>query len=117
MTHRKQYSAEYKSTMALTAIQGDGTVAELSQKYEIHANTIVKWKREALDGMKETFARKGKKDFSQEANIKTLQAKIGELVVKQHLKTPQSGSRQMAHYSRWFQTPILLGRVSSHRRQ
>jgi hypothetical protein len=32
-----------------------------TQKYEIHANMAVKWKREAFDGMKETLARKGKK--------------------------------------------------------
>jgi transposase len=82
MTKRKQYSVEYKSKVALAAIRGDGTMAELSRKYGIHANMIVKWKREALDGMKETFTKKGKKDFSQEADMKTLQAKIGELIVE-----------------------------------
>jgi transposase len=51
MAKRKQYSIEYKSKVALAAIRGDGTIAELSQKYGIHANMIVKWKREALDGV------------------------------------------------------------------
>ena len=46
----------YKSKVALVEIRGDGTIAELSRKYGIHANMIVKWKREALEGMKETFA-------------------------------------------------------------
>jgi transposase len=64
--------------MALAAIRGDGTVAELSRRYVIHANMAVKWKREVFDSMKEAFASKGKKDFSQEADMKTLQAKIGE---------------------------------------
>ncbi len=83
MAKRKQYSIEYKSKVALAAIRGDGTIAELSQKYSIHANMIVKWKREALDGVKETFTRKSKsKDVGQEADIKTLQAKIGELIVE-----------------------------------
>jgi transposase len=82
MTERTQYSAEYKSKVALAAIQGDGNLAELSREYEIHANMIMKWKREALDGMKETIARKSKKGFSQEAGINTLQAKISELVVE-----------------------------------
>ena len=83
MAKRKQYSIEYKSKVALAAIRGDGTIAELSQKYGIHANMIVKWKREALDGVKETFARKSKsKNVGQEADIKTLQAKIGELIVE-----------------------------------
>ena len=82
MTKRNQYSVEYKSKVALAAIRGDGTMAELSLKYRIHANMIVKWKREALGGMKETFTKKGKEDFSQEADMKTLQEKIGELIVE-----------------------------------
>ena len=40
MAKRKQYSIEYKSKVALAAIGGDGTIAELSQKYGIHANMI-----------------------------------------------------------------------------
>lgn len=83
MAKRKQYSIEFKTKVALAAIRGDGTIAELSQQYGIHANMITKWKREAQDGMKDTFARKGgKKDLSHEADIKTLQAKIGELIVE-----------------------------------
>ena len=64
MTKRIQYSSEYKSKVALAAIRGDGTMAELSRKYGIHANMIVKWKQEALEGMKETFARKNKSHAS-----------------------------------------------------
>ena len=82
MAKRKQYSAEFKTKVALAAIRGDGTIAELAQKYATHANMITKWKREALDGMKEGFAKKGKKDLSHEDEIKTLQAKVGELIVE-----------------------------------
>jgi len=82
MAKRRQYSADFKAKVALAAIRGDGTMAELSQKYGIHANMIAKWKREALEGMKESLSRKGKKDLSQEEEIKTLQAKIGELIVE-----------------------------------
>ena len=82
MAKRKQYSAEFKTKVALAAIRGDGTIAELAQKYGTHANMITKWKREALDGMKEGFAKTGKKDLSHEDEIKTLQAKVGELIVE-----------------------------------
>jgi transposase len=83
MAKRKQYSIEYKSKVALAAIRGDGTMAELSRKYGIHANMITKWKQEALDGVKDTFAKKSKnKDVGHEGDIKTLQAKIGELIVE-----------------------------------
>ena len=82
MAKRKQYSIDFKSKVALAAIRGDGTIAELSQKYGIHANMIAKWKREAMDGIKSGFTRKGKKDLSHEADIKILQAKVGELIVE-----------------------------------
>jgi transposase len=83
MAKRKQYSAEFKAKVALAAIRGDGTIAELASRYRIHPNMITKWKREALDGMKDTFAREGKTGRGDaESEIKTLQAKIGELVVE-----------------------------------
>jgi transposase len=83
MTTRKQYSAEFKAKVALAAIRGDGTIAELASRYKIHPNMITKWKREALDGMKDTFSRAGKGNRQdQESEIKTLQAKIGELIVE-----------------------------------
>jgi transposase len=82
MAKRKQYSPELKTRVALAAIRGDGTIAELAQKYSVHPNMIAKWKREAVDGMKESFNRKGKKKLSPDNEIKTLQAKIGELVVE-----------------------------------
>ena len=48
--------AEFKAKVALAAIRGDATVAELASRYQIHPNTITKWKRMALDNMKDTFA-------------------------------------------------------------
>lgn len=83
MAKRRNYSTEFKSKVALSAIRGDGTVAELSSRYSVHPNMITKWKREALDGLKDTFRRGPDKDRANHADeIKRLQAKIGELVVE-----------------------------------
>ena len=60
MAKRKQYSTEFKAKVALSAIRGDGTLVELASRYKIHPNMITKWKREALEGMKDRFARGGK---------------------------------------------------------
>ena len=58
-------------------------MAELASRYQVHPNMIAKWKREALDGVKETFRRgKDPADQNHEDGIKRLQAKIGELVVE-----------------------------------
>ena len=48
MAKRRQYSAEFKAKVALAAIRDDETVAELASRYQIHPNTIARWKRKAL---------------------------------------------------------------------
>ncbi len=83
MAKRRNFSAEFKAKVALAAMRGDGTVAELAARYQVHPNMIAKWKREALDGVKETFQRgKSPRDRNREDEIQRLQAKIGELVVE-----------------------------------
>ena len=83
MTKRRNFSTEFKAKVAVAAIRGDGTMAELASRYSIHPNMITKWKRQALGGMKEGFGRNvHTRDSSREAEIKTLQAKVGELIVE-----------------------------------
>ena len=83
MAKRRNFSADFKAKVVLAALRGDGTVAELASRYQVHPNMIAKWKREALDGVKETFRRgKNPADRNHEDGIKRLQAKIGELVVE-----------------------------------
>lgn len=83
MAKRRNFSNDFKAKVALSAIRGDGTMAELASRYDIHPNMITKWKRQALAGMKEGFGRDAQKaDGNREAEIKTLQAKVGELIVE-----------------------------------
>jgi transposase-like protein len=42
---RKKYDAAFKAKVAVEAIKGESTVAELSSQYAVHANQISKWKR------------------------------------------------------------------------
>ena len=67
MTKRKQYSAVFKARVALAAIRGDGTIAELASRYGIHPNMISKWKRQAVDGVKASFLSGGSRPVDQDA--------------------------------------------------
>jgi transposase len=63
----KQYSAEEKTKVALEAIAGELTMAQITSKYGVHANQIYKWKKEALESMVSGFKSKSKRlDTSQE---------------------------------------------------
>jgi transposase len=80
---RKRYSADFKAKVALEAIRGDLTLAELGTKHGVHHTMIAAWKRQAIDGMASTFA--GASEVSRasgEAEIDKLHSKIGQLVVE-----------------------------------
>lgn len=68
-----------KAKVALEAIKGAQTVAELAAKYEVHPAMVTKWKKQAVEGMSDMFSRGGRPagEASQEARIKELHAKIG----------------------------------------
>ncbi len=54
-TTRKRYSAEFKAKVAMEAIRGDLTLAELAAKHGVHHTMIGAWKRQAMDGMASLF--------------------------------------------------------------
>jgi transposase len=49
MRKRKNHNAEFKAKVAIEALKGQKTVAEISQQYEIHPNQVNTWKREFLE--------------------------------------------------------------------
>jgi transposase len=84
MAKRNTYSASFKAKVALEAIKGEQNVAELAARYQIHPALVTKWKKQAVEGMAETFSGGGRSagKGSQEARTKELHAKIGELTVE-----------------------------------
>ena len=49
MRTRRRFSAEFKAKVALEAIKGHETVAELASKHELHPTQIAGWKRAAIE--------------------------------------------------------------------
>ena len=79
---RKRYSAEFKAKVALEAIKGDLTLAELASKHGIHQTLIATWKRQAVEGMAATFSSKADASKTSDTEVEKLHAKIGQLVVE-----------------------------------
>ncbi|MGH8469179.1 MAG: transposase [Gammaproteobacteria bacterium] len=52
---RRNHSPAFKAKVALAALKGDRTLAELSQQYEVHANQIMDWKKRLVDGAERLF--------------------------------------------------------------
>ena len=78
---RRNHSPDFKAKVALAAIKGDETLNELSQRFGINANLIVKWKKQLLDSSSEVFACGKGLAPDRESEIKALQAKIGEITM------------------------------------
>lgn len=89
---RKSYGAEFKAKVALEAIRGELTVAELVAKHGVHQTLINTWKRQALEGMSGIFSGKAEaKAAEKEGEIEELHAKIGQLVVERDFLAKASG--------------------------
>jgi len=80
---RRSFSPEFKARVALEALSGEQTLSALASKYGVHPNQISTWKKQAREGIVDSFSGKKKRDGrDREAQVKELHAKIGELTVE-----------------------------------
>ena len=61
MSKRKQHAPEFKAKVALEALKGEETAAELASRFGVHPTMIHQWKRALLEGASGVFERGSRK--------------------------------------------------------
>jgi transposase len=80
---RRNHSSAFKAKVALAAIKGERTIAQLADQFDVHVSQITIWKEQLQAGAIDIFeAGGGTKPSAPEIDIKSLHAKIGELTLE-----------------------------------
>jgi transposase-like protein len=80
---RRNHSPAFKAKVALAAIKGERTVAQLADQFDVHPNQITTWKGQLEAAAAEVFGpSSGSKSATPPIDVKALHAKIGELTLE-----------------------------------
>ncbi len=76
----RNHSPAFKAKVALAAVKGEQSLAELAQQYDVHPNLINQWRARLLEGAADVF---GPEPTASEPaiDVMVLHAKIGELTL------------------------------------
>jgi len=79
---RRNHSPAFKAKVALAAITGDRTIAQLADRFDVHPNQITTWKAQLEGGAADVFGPGGGATAPPPVDVKALHAKIGELTLE-----------------------------------
>jgi transposase len=81
--NRRKHSPSFKAKVALEALKGEETIAEIASRYEVHPNMVTKWKKVLQDEAASIFGRDQARKKKQDENlVARLYQQIGQLKVE-----------------------------------
>ena len=78
---RRNHAPTFKAKVALAAVRNEGTLAELSKRFDVHPGQITAWKRVMSAATADAFAEGGRRT-DPPVDVKSLHAKIGQLALE-----------------------------------
>ena len=80
---RKRFDDGFKAKVALEAVKGEKSLAEIASHYGVHPNQVTQWKKRLEEGVPQLFSRKGDRNLqAQDKLIAELYRQIGQLKVE-----------------------------------
>ena len=78
---RRNHTPAFKAKVALAAVKGDRTIAQLAEHFDVHPNQVTSWKAQLEGGAADVFG-PGGGTAAPAVDVKSLHAKIGELALE-----------------------------------
>jgi transposase len=79
---RRNHTPAFKAKVALAAIKGDRTVAQLAEQFDVHPNQVTAWKAQLEGKAAEAFGAGNAASSEPAIDVKSLHAKIGQLTLE-----------------------------------
>jgi putative transposase len=89
---RRNHTPAFKAKVALAAVKGDRTLAQLAEQFDVHPNQITSWKAQLEGGAADVFGPGGgSRTAEPTVDVKSLHAKIGELTLENDRRSAHQG--------------------------
>jgi len=79
---RRNHSSTFKAKVALAAVKGDQTLAQLAERFDVHPHQITQWKVQLLERAGDVFSTVAERRSPEGPSVTDLQAKIGQLAME-----------------------------------
>ena len=79
---RRNHSPAFKAKVAIAAIKGERTIAQIAEQFDVHPNQVTTWKAQLEGSAADVFGMGGAVPAAPTVDVKQLHAKIGELTLE-----------------------------------